>query len=209
MNTIRRNQIKNGDDDNNELASIFWVRYSDELQSSGFWADRIESLRGESFKRIRRALEKLPLPAAFREAAIAAREIIREKIKNHQDYEEDLALLYWLAALNSFSVPYSELLQEPGYNVIESVPEKTLKGLLFTYQDLGYEQLVLLNKTDRKRMVELWGYPKSHSTLHEIHHDLWCEYEQKFKAKRPCALLHKMTGMHNKNHWLATLPMLR
>nr|BAJ06840.1 putative uncharacterized protein [uncultured bacterium] len=167
-----------------EFTSDFWTRHREELQAGEFWADRIKSLRGEPVKRLKLALENLPLPASFREAAIATRALIKEKRKNNQNYEEELALLYWLAAINSFSVPYSEVLQEPGYNVIESIPGKKLKELPFTYQELGYEQLELLNKIDTKWLIEAWGNPKAHSTLHKIHNNVWSEYEQKLKSKR-------------------------
>lgn len=165
-------------------ADDFWSRHRDELQSGEFWADRIKKLRGEPVKRLAVALENMPLPASFREAAIATRALIRDKRKQKTPYDEELALLYWLAAINSFSVPYSEVLEAPGYNVIESIPGQKLKGLPFSYKSLGYEKLELLNKTDINWLVESWGEPERHTTLHEIHNDVWVEYELKLKSKR-------------------------
>jgi hypothetical protein len=162
----------------------FWSRHRDELQSGEFWADRIKQLRGEPVKRLAVALENMPLPASYREAAIATRALIRDKRKQKASYDEELALLYWLAAINSFSIPYSEELKEPGYNVIESIPGKKLKGLPFSYKSLGYEKLELLNKTDIKWLTESWGEPDEHATLHEMHNDVWVEYELKLKGKR-------------------------
>lgn len=162
----------------------FWSRHRDELQSGEFWADRIKQLRGEPVKRLTVALENMPLPASFREAAIATRVLIRNKRKQKASYDEELALLYWLAAINSFSIPYSEVLKEPGYNVIESIPGKKLKGLPFSYKSLGYEKLALLNKTDIKWLTESWGKPDKHTTLHQMHNDVWVEYELKLKGKR-------------------------
>jgi hypothetical protein len=162
----------------------FWSRHRDELQSGEFWADRIKELRGEPVKRLAVALENMPLPASFREAAIATRALIRDKKKQKASHDEELALLYWLAAINSFSVPYSEVLEEPGYNVIESIPGKKLKGLSFSYKSLGYKKLELLNKTDIIWLIESWGEPSNHTTLHEIHNDVWVEYELKLKSKR-------------------------
>ncbi|MDO9207503.1 MAG: hypothetical protein Q7T91_04550 [Sulfuricurvum sp.] len=101
-----------------------------------------------------------------------------------ENYEEELALLYWLAAINSFSIPYSEVLKEPGYNVIEAIPGEKLKALQFSYKNLGYKALELLNKTDIKWLIEVWGEPEYHSTLHEMHTDLWREYENKLLATR-------------------------
>lgn len=177
-------QNTQNDTEAEEFSTDFWSGHHEELQAGEFWADHIKNLRGEPVKRLKLALENLPLPASFREAAIATRALIKEKRKTNQNYEDELVLLYWLAAINSFSVPYSEALQEPGYNVIELIPGKKLKELPFTYQELGYEQLELLNKTDAKWLIEAWGNPTAHSTLHKIHKNVWCEYEQKLKAKR-------------------------
>ncbi|MGR6502888.1 hypothetical protein [Shewanella sp. Koi 1] len=170
--------------DADEYAVDFWSRHRDELQKGEFWADRIKKLRDDPEKRLALAIENLPLPASFREAAIATRALIRDKRKQKIEYEEELALLYWLAAINSFSIPYSDVLKEPGYNVVESVPGKKLKGLPFSYKTLGYSKLELLNKTDVKWLCELWGEPGGHTTLHEMHNDVWREYEGKLKAKR-------------------------
>lgn len=172
------------DSDAAKHAEDFWSRHRDELQSGEFWADRIKKLKGEPIQRLALALENLPLPASFREAAIATRTLIRDKRKQEINYDEELALLYWLAAINSFSTPYSDVLQEPGYNIIESIPGKKLKGLLFSYGSLGYKHLSLLNKTDVKWLTEQWGEPQSHTTLHEMHNEVWREYEAKLADKR-------------------------
>ena len=167
-----------------EHAGDFWSRHSHELQEGEFWVDRIKKLRGEPVKRLSLALENMPLPASFREAAIATRALIRDKRKQKLDYDEELALLYWVAAVNSFSIPYSEVLQEPGYNVIESIPGKKLKALPFSYKLLGYNQLKLLNKTDINWFIGQWGEPDEHTTLHKMHNGVWCEYEVKLKEKK-------------------------
>lgn len=162
----------------------FWNRHSEELNNDNFWADRIKKYKGEPAKRLKLALENMPLPASFREAAIATRALIREKRKNKESYDEQLYLLYWLAAVDSFSIPYSEKLKEPGYNVIESIPGEKLKTLPFSYKHLGYTDLTLLNKTDVKWLIETWGEPQAHSTLHRLHFDVWEKYEDKLRIKR-------------------------
>ena len=151
----------------------------EDLDAGEFWADRIKRYRTDAQVRLRLALEYLPLPAAFREASVALRSIIRTKRKEKQPYEEELAFLYWLAAICSFSVPYAEKLKEPGYNVIESMPGTVIRNLPFEYRILGYRNLELLNTTDRKWIVEVWGDPERHSTLHEIHRSVWDAYEEK------------------------------
>lgn len=162
----------------------FWSRHRDEIQAGVFWSDRIKKLRGKPEERLALAIENLPLPGAFKEAAISIRALIRDKRKQNVTYEDELAFLYWLAAIDSFSIPYSDVLKEPGYNVIESIPGKILKELPFSYKTLGYNKLELLNKTDIKWLSEFWGEPDEHTTLNEMHNDVWRDYERKLKAKR-------------------------
>ena len=141
-------------------------------------------LREEPLKRLRLALENLPLPAAFREAAVAVRAIIREKQKAKSEFTEDVVLLYWLAAVESFGLPYSEFLCQPGFNVLESIPGNVIKSLPFSYQDLGYNQLSLLNKTDIKWCVARWGEPNQHTTLNALHNAVWRKYERELPEKQ-------------------------
>ena len=165
----------------------FWQLHRDAIASGEFWVDRIALLRTDPEKRLQRALENLPLPGAFREAAVAVRPLIRAKRKLRVDFKEELTLLYWLAAVNSFTVPFSEVLSEPGYNVMQTIPGRTIKTLPFTYIELGYERLTLLNKTDVKWIEEAWGAPSSHSTLHTMHIDLWNEFEERLRLIREAA----------------------
>lgn len=167
-----------------DFSSNFWSTHHKNINSGEFWADRIKQYREEPIERLRIAIDNLPLPSAFREAAIAARVLIRQKRKEKTSYQEELALLYWLAAVDSFSILYSKVLNQPGYNVIESIPGTIVKNLPFSYQDLGYERLELLNKTDVKWLRETWGDPKSHTTLHLLHNDVWRQYEAELKLKQ-------------------------
>jgi hypothetical protein len=166
------------------FSSEFWKQHREDLESGRFWADRIKELQGEPAKRLSLALRNLPLPASFREGAIATRALIRERRGKNESYEDLLRLLYWLAAVSSFPVPYSERLREPGYNVIESIPGSVINNLQFSYSKLGYEELELLNKTDVKWLTENWGEPASHTTLHRLHKKVWREYEDKLVKKR-------------------------
>jgi len=162
----------------------FWESLRTDLKNEVFWADKIKKFRGEPTKRLKMALKNLPLPAAFREAAVATRALIREKRKQKKEYRDELALLYWLAAIDSFSIPYSTYLQQPGYNVIESIPGSVIKTLSFSYFELGYEKLALLNNTDTKWFVETWGEPHAHTTLHDLHKNVWEKYERELPAKQ-------------------------
>lgn len=180
------------------FSADFWRRHREELRSGEFWADKIKHLHGEPLERLKLAIENLPLPAAFREAAIATRFLIRQCRKLNEPYEDQLTLLYWLAAIDSFSIPYSEKLQMPGSNVMEIVPGAELKGLPFTYSELGYNNLKLLTKTDIKWLVEKWAEPNSHSTLNILHHEVWEKYEQKAGEKYK-KMMNDLLGYSDRN----------
>lgn len=166
------------------FATTFWERHRGELASGTFWADRIKTYYGDPSERLRIAMENLPLPGAFREAAVAVRALIRQRRKKSEDVTDWLQLLYWLAAVESFSIPYSERLQEPGFNVMESIPGHVVQSLQFSYQELGHAQLPLLNRTDVTWLEEKWGAPASHTTLHELHQAVWLEYEARLHTRR-------------------------
>ncbi len=161
----------------------FWASMREEIDAGEFWADLIKRYKTDAHARLQLALRNLPLPAAFREASIALRSLIRTKRKEKQVYEEELACLYWLAAIESLSVAYSEKLREPGFNVIESIPGAVLRNLEFEYRVLGYEKLKL-NATEKKWIIEIWGEPEHHSTLHELHRAVWDSYEDKLSKSR-------------------------
>ena len=57
------------------------------------------------------------------------------------------------------------------------MPGEELKALPFSYADLGYEKLPLLNKTDAKWLTQSWGLPKKHTTLNKLHRETWVKYE--------------------------------
>ena len=155
----------------------FWGKLRADLRDGTFWADRITELRNQPVERLKLAIDNLPLPAAFREAAIATKAVIRERIKKNEDFADELALLYWLAAIESFGIPYSEYLQQPGFNVLQSIPVDVIKSLPFSYSQLGYKHLGLLNKTDIKRFVARWGEPLEHTTLNKLHAETWRKFE--------------------------------
>lgn len=145
-----------------------------------FWLVALNENKSDPIKRYEAALKGLPYPGAFREAALGLRALIREKAKAKESYENELAALYKIAVWQSFSMQRSERAQTPGFSILERIPGGLITELEYEYHTMGYEKLELVNKTDAKRMVELWGEPKSHSTLLEAYSSLWKEYEDKF-----------------------------
>ena len=150
----------------------------DERSSSNeFWADAIKRLRGKPAARYRLAQKNMPLPAAFREAAVALRAMIRERRKAGESYEELLRLLYITAAQEDFLLrtAYIEGIG-PGYNVAERIPKRVWRTLEFPYEQIGYKELPLLTKTDVKWLIAAWGEPRQHRSAQDFYHDLWAKY---------------------------------
>lgn len=172
------------DDDARARSSEFWMGMRADVDAGQFWADRIKKYRGIPARRLELALDNLPLPRAFKEAAVAVRALIRAKRKAEKPFEEELALLYWLAAIYSFMLDYAPRLEGPGFRVVEAIPGQRLRSLCYEYSQLGYRDLSLLSKTDVKWLLEAWGEPISHSTLNAIHSDVWNEYETKLIEKK-------------------------
>ena len=176
------------DEDVTAFLKNFWNSHSDSLSDDLFWVDEIRKEKNNPDNRLQIAFSNLPLPAAFREAAIALRAMIRKERKERKESSKKRVkkakLLYWLAAINSLSIKYSSQCGTPGYNIIESIPGEIIKSMKINYKKLGYEKLDLLNKTDIKWLKEILGEPDAHSTLNELQSDVWCEYEQKFNQRR-------------------------
>ena len=149
-----------------------------------FWGDAIKAVQDDPATRLAMAERQLPLPGAFSQMVVARRAIIRQLKKQSKPFDNELRQLHYWAALDSWSVPYSEVLQEPGFNVLESTPYAKLAQLNLGYDVIGCDDLLGLNKTDRKMMREAWGEPKMHTTAHVLYGELWREQENKLAAVR-------------------------
>lgn len=165
-------------DDMNTISDAILSGLKNDVDNHTFWADEIKKYKDMPEKRLKLALENLPLPAAFREAAIALRAIITSKKKINENFQTELVRIYDLACVYSFMLDYSKKLEGPGYNVMERVPGKYLFSLSKEYNILGYENLTLLTKTDIKIIKDYWGEPKKHQTMNKLYIDIWSKYEQ-------------------------------
>jgi len=149
--------------------------------TTAFWPERIRALtaEGNDAAALELAVEYLPLPGAFAAAAAIWRGRIRKLRQTKGDWVTSLLSLYRLAALASLSPPYSEVARQPGFNVVQVIPGSVVRALHVDYQMLGYKHLTLLTVTDTKWLVEAFGEPGGHSTVHGIHHAVWAEYERR------------------------------
>lgn len=125
---------------------------------------------------LREAEKSYPIPAAYSKAITALRGIKKLDKNNAENY---IKQMYDLAVKYSMMIDYSEVCQCTGYSVFEIIPQKVIDSLEYTYDQIGYNELKLLSKTDIKEIVELWGEPSSHSTLNKMYQDVWHKYEIK------------------------------
>ena len=79
------------EDESRAFSECFWQKHRADIESGQFWAERINTLKHLPIERLKLALENLPLPAAFRKAAVATRAIIRAKRKVDEQYDQELA----------------------------------------------------------------------------------------------------------------------
>ncbi|HEY0414601.1 MAG TPA: hypothetical protein VGD66_15820, partial [Allosphingosinicella sp.] len=84
-----------------------------------FWYDTLQREKSDPARRYEIARRHLPLPAAWREMAVALRAIIKQARKEEVDFEAHLRELHQLAAIWSFSAPAPSGRAGAGYRVIE------------------------------------------------------------------------------------------
>jgi len=138
----------------------FWRSIVDDVRAGVFWNEAARERFGDTAKRLGDAMERLPKVTAFQDAAVAARAMIRERHRAGEDPTRELALLYWLAAVNSY--PDSDAQRR------EVLGGEGLHELSFTYDKLGFERLDLLTKTDTTWLLDHAGQPSAHVTLDEL-----------------------------------------
>ncbi|PNK60153.1 hypothetical protein [Psychrobacter sp. FDAARGOS_221] len=141
------------------------------------WSNYIKQHKDDPQQRYAVAQQFLPWPLGFKESVLALRAIIREQKKQQQDYEDQLWTLYQLAAWESFYPKQSPQLDEPGFKIFVQFPGSKVTELTIDYQQLGYQQLKLLTKTDAKMLVALYGEPEQHSTLYQLYPEVWQQAE--------------------------------
>jgi hypothetical protein len=131
-------------------------------ENGEFWSHALDRIKDDPDQRYAMARRHLPLPAAWREMAVALRTKIRTARKETKPYEELLRELHHLAAMSSYA----------GYGPIQRVPYARIARLDLAYDRVGFRQLPLLGVTDGKWMVELWGEPSDHTTAAELYAEM-------------------------------------
>jgi hypothetical protein len=189
-------------DEASTQSALFWAKHREAHQNDEFWAYEIKELKDDAEARLQMALANLPLPAAFREVAVALRAMIRFKRKEGSDFQHLLKQLYDIAAYESMMLEYAPRLQQPGYNVMASIPGQVVTGLTFVYDTLGYLELRLLNKTDVKWFVEAWGEPTRHTTLNAMYKPTWDRFEDvliELEKKNSCRFIADLVALQQQS----------
>lgn len=161
-------------------------------ETGEFWADKLDRLKkaGRDAEVLEEALAHLPLPGAFREAAIGIRKVIRQASKDGEDWEPWLSRLYALAVYASWLYGGSFAGKAVSGSEFDKAAyvhaQGAAKEVPISYKETGYEHLGLLNKTDAKWLVEKWGEPKAHkgplSQYKDLHDRYWEEAEEQVEA---------------------------
>ncbi|MGO7758364.1 hypothetical protein ACC859_14475 [Rhizobium ruizarguesonis] len=116
-------------------------------ENGQFWSHALDRIKDDPDQRYAMARRHLPLPAAWREMAIALRTKIRTARKEKVEYGDLLRELHHLAAMASYA----------GYGIIQRVPYTRVAALDLSYDRVGFDELRLLGATDGKWMRELWA----------------------------------------------------
>lgn len=131
-------------------------------ENGEFWSHALDRMKDDPDQRYAMARRHLPLPAAWREMALALRMKIRQARKEKTGYEDLLRELHHLAAMSSYA----------GYSHIQRVPYARIAALDLSYNTVGTERLLLLGATDGKWMREMWGEPSQHSTAADLYKEM-------------------------------------
>ena len=150
-----------------------------------FWADAIRQTYDDSAARLAMAKRHLPLPAAFREAALALRATIRAHKKSSADFDAELRELHHWAAVESVA----------NYSELEITPFAEISALDLRPEVLGWNELSLLNQTDRKLMSERWAAPTQHSTGAALYPKIGANARGQFVVQREAEMARSMARL--------------
>jgi hypothetical protein len=140
-------------------------------EGGDFWYDTLQREKADPVRRYEIARRHLPLPAAWREMAIALRAMISLARKSDESYENYLKELHQLASIWSFSDPAPSGRAGTGYRIMELTPYAKFAAFDLQWNRIGCDKLALLNQSDRKLMRYAWGEPDNHSTASQLYRE--------------------------------------
>jgi hypothetical protein len=158
-----------------------------------FWSDLVARLKREK-KYMEAAVicrQEMPLPAAYRDFLICLR-----KLLEYRQGEARRAVLrelyaYAVEAYVLHRVPSVELETQigkhgyPGFNVALIVWKRLMqKPLALNYNEVGYDYVTTLNRTDRTCIANAFGKPATHRDPFLIAKPLWDEGVSEFARRK-------------------------
>ncbi|MDT8428572.1 MAG: hypothetical protein RQ757_07385 [Pseudomonadales bacterium] len=119
-------------------------------------------------------IENFPQRQAFELAARLVRAQIRELAAEQQAHKSELLQqLYLIACQDSFIHDRLDGVANLNRLQLQTLPSSAWMGLAMPYQEIGYEQLALLNKTDQRDIRTNWGAPLRHQSAKAYHQRHW------------------------------------
>lgn len=117
------------------------------------------------------ARDAWPRSQSFEQAALTIRAAIKQAQQTDSpDFDK------WLSALYRIAAEYSLLFDKaPGeaeirwQTIARSYSRDELRRITLPWEDIGVNQLRLLNKTDCKMMIQAWGEPRQHISAKTWH----------------------------------------
>lgn len=118
-------------------------------------------------------VQALPLWSAYQQATLIHRARIKQLAQDGEAIDKELKALYRLAAQASFLHDRVKGLPNLPLSQLKKVDLEEVASLDMPYEEIGYNELRLIKKTDIKLLLESWGKPHSHLKPRELHADTW------------------------------------
>ena len=139
-----------------------WLELSKAQQAEGDFAQALSTCS-----------KALPQLGAFKQCLLILRAQIRTLKKAQQADDAALALLYQHGAMASFFHHKGPGQKPLSPSACKKIDYSKFAHLRTPYQELGYEHLSLLTKTDIKWLTQAWGEPNAHTPIRELHAEQW------------------------------------
>jgi DNA polymerase-3 subunit epsilon len=156
--------------------------------------ERLEKSVEPNEERLQRALNTLPIEESFKEAAICIRKLIADKMRKHEDPRNELTHLHKLAQQHAFlnfqfGAGHPEQAADHrawlwSHVAAEIATQDDLNAIVGSYQQVGYQYLPLLNKTDTKRLIKVFGEPTAHIIPRENNKMIWERYRKEARRQK-------------------------
>ncbi|MEZ5492119.1 MAG: hypothetical protein R3F50_17690 [Gammaproteobacteria bacterium] len=168
-------QTQNLDTQNSEDYAAGAAEPGPALSDVDNWQEQVQELKKQD--RLDDALklcqEQLPLWSAYQQASLIHRARLKLLSQEGRDIEGELKELYDIAAKASFLHDRVKGLPNLPLSQLKRVDLDEVESLEMPYEQIGYNELRLIKKTDIKLLLEKWGKPQAHIKPRELHAETW------------------------------------